>query len=58
MPVNRSSLIGVRDVVMHIDNDGVTPVCLYDGPGKGSVDKQDVPLIPVRAMIPRLTVNS
>lgn len=43
---------------MHIDNDGVTPVCLYDGPGKGSVDKQDVPLIPVRAMIPRLTVNS
>lgn len=47
VPVNDGAFLRSRDVVVYIDDDLVAPIGLYQRPGKGAVDEQDIPLISV-----------
>ena len=45
--MNDCPLLRGCDVVVYIDDDLVAPVSLYQRPGKGAVDEEDIPLITI-----------
>lgn len=47
VPVNDRAFLGGCDVVVYFDDDLVAPIGLYQRPGKGAVDEQDIPLISI-----------
>lgn len=47
VPVQRRAFFRARDVVMQSHLDGVTPVGLDQGAGKGAIDQEDVALVAI-----------